>query len=170
MEDKTITFEKIEERLKNKPLNEWTDQDVFDRYIGYGDNNELDNPSVQELLIEHGFTDELINLVDKVIYDDKIINNILNSKIIMKNKYIIRKGHIEGIKFFENKELPNDFIDVVLKFRDRESNIIKIKDLCYLPNKEEYIRDIESYKENNIIISEKSNGIEKKICILKGID
>ncbi len=33
MTTKTITFEEVEERLKHKKMEDWTDADVFDRYI-----------------------------------------------------------------------------------------------------------------------------------------
>lgn len=169
MDNNTITYESVEKRLKNKPVSEWTDQDVFDRYVAYGDYKELDEPSVQKLLIEHGYIDELINLVDNVIYDESIIKEILNSEVIQKEKYIVRKGKIDKMIFSENIDLPDDFIDVTLSFIDNNKRTIEIKDLCYIPNKENYIKNIENYKDNIIIISETNNGIEKKICALKNI-
>lgn len=169
MDNNTITYESVEKRLKNKPVSEWTDQDLFDRYVAYGDYKELDEPSVQKLLIEHGYIDELINLVDNVIYDESIIKEILNSEVIQKEKYIVRKGKIDKMIFSENIDLPDDFIDVTLSFIDNNKRTIEIKDLCYIPNKENYIKNIENYKDNIIIISETNNGIEKKICALKNI-
>ena len=169
MDNITITYESVEERLKNKPVSEWTDQDVFDRYVAYGDDKELDEPSVQNLLIKHGYINELINLVDNVIYDESIIKEILNSEVIQKEKYIVRKGKIDKMIFSENIDLPDDFIDVTLSFIDNNKRTIEIKDLCYIPNKENYIKNIENYKDNIIIISEMNNGIEKKICSLKNI-
>ena len=169
MDNNTITYESVEKRLKNKPVSEWTDQDVFDRYVAYGDDKELDEPNVQNLLIEHGYIDELINLVDNVIYDESIIKEILNSEVIQKEKYIVRKGKIDKMIFSENIDLPDDFIDVTLSFIDNNKRTIEIKDLCYIPNKENYIKNIENYKDNIIIISEMNNGIEKKICALKNI-
>lgn len=170
MDNNTITYESVEERLKNKTFSEWTDQDVFDRYVAYGDDKELDEPNVQNLLIEHGYIDELINLVDNVIYDESIIKKILNSEAIKKEKYIVRKGKIKNIAFSENVDLPNDFLDVTLTFIENNTSSLVIKDLCYIPNKENYIKDIEVHKENIIIISEINNKIEKKICALKNIE
>lgn len=170
MKGHTITFESVEERIKNKPYSEWTEQDVFDRYVAYGDDKELNDPSVQNLLIENGYIEELINLVDNVIYDESIIKKILNSEAIKKEKYIVRKGKIKNMMFSENVDLPNDFVDVTLTFIENNTNTLVIKDLCYIPNKENYIKDIEAYKENIIIISEINNKIEKKICTLKNIE
>ena len=86
-----------------------------------------------------------------------------------KGKYIVRKGKINKMIFSENIDLPDDFIDVTLSFIDNNKRTIKIKDVCYIPNKENYIKNIENYKDNIIIISETNNGIEKKICALKNI-
>ena len=165
----TITFESVEERLKNKPVSEWTDQDVFDRYVAYGDNQELADLSIQKLLIEHGYANELINLVDSVIYDESIIKKILNLETIQKEKYFIRKGKIDNIIFSENIDLPDDFLEVSLTFIDKNKKSFEIKDLCYIPSKQDYIKDLENYKDNLIIISEINNGIEKKICALKAL-
>lgn len=170
MKGNTITYESVEERLKNKPYSEWTEQDVFDRYVAYGDDEELNEPSVQNLLIENGYIKELINLVDNVIYDESIIKKILYSEAIKKEKYIVRKGKLKNMMFSENVDLPNDFVDVTLTFIENNTNTLVIKDLCYIPNKENYIKDIEAYKENIIIISEINNKIEKKICALKNIE
>ena len=126
MDNNTITYESVEKRLKNKPVSEWTDQDVFDRYVAYGDYKELDEPSVQKLLIEHGYIDELINLVDNVIYDESIIKEILNSEVIQKEKYIVRKGKIDKMIFSENIDLPDDFIDVTLSFIDNNKRTISL--------------------------------------------
>ena len=169
MKEHTTTYESVEERLKNKTFSEWTDQDVFDRYVAYGDDKELDEPNVQNLLIEHGYIDELINLVDNVIYEESIIKKILNSEAIKKEKYIIRKGKIKNIVFSENIDLPNDFVDVTLTFIENKTSTLIIKDLCYLPNKEDYLKNIEKYAEKIIVISEFKNDIERKICALKGL-
>lgn len=167
MNNITITYESVEERLKNKPFSEWTDQDVFDRYVAYSDDKELDEPNVQNLLIEHGYIDELINLADNVIYDESIVKKILNSEAI--EKYIVRKGKIKNIVFSENIDLSNDFVDVTLTFIENKTSTLIIKDLCYLPNKEDYLKNIEKYAEKIIVISEFKNDIERKICALKGL-
>ena len=80
----TITFEQIEQRLKNKPQEQWTKDDVFDRYVGYGSPEEIENPEVQKLFIKHGLFDELINIVNNVITDKEVVEKILNSNILKK--------------------------------------------------------------------------------------
>ena len=41
LEEKVITFEEVENRLKNKSLNEYTDEDIFDRYIAYRNRSRI---------------------------------------------------------------------------------------------------------------------------------
>ena len=168
MEKEIITYEVVLEKFKNKPIIEWTDQDVFDICIGYGDSDELNNSTIQELLINHGYINELINLADKTICDEKIINKILNSKILKEQNYNIKEGSIYSIEFKENEDLPNDFFDVCIYLKNNISTIVEIKDICYKPDKDEYVQDIQKYKEKIIFITEEKNNIIKKICALKG--
>ncbi len=86
MENDTITYEQIEQRLKNKPQEQWTKDDVFDRYVGYGSPEEIENPEVQKLFIKHGLYEELINLVNNVIADKEVVEKILNSNIFEKKR------------------------------------------------------------------------------------
>ena len=60
--ENVITFAEVKERLKNKSLAEYTDRDVFDRYIVYGVEYELNKPEIQQLIIQHGYKQELIEL------------------------------------------------------------------------------------------------------------
>ena len=96
MSEKTITYEQIEQRLKNKPKEQWTKDDVFDRYVGYGSPEEIENPEVQKLFIKHGLYDELINLVNNVITDKEVVEKILKSNIFKKElKKIFDKGKVD---------------------------------------------------------------------------
>ena len=87
MKEETITFEQIEQRLKNKPKEQWTKDDVFDRYVGYGSPEEIESLEVQKLFVKYELFDELINLVNNVITDKEVVEKILNSNIF-KNKEI----------------------------------------------------------------------------------
>ena len=61
-DENVITFAEVKERLKNKSLAEYTDRDVFDRYIVYGEEYVLNKPEIQQLIIQHGYKEELIEL------------------------------------------------------------------------------------------------------------
>ena len=65
----------------------WTDEEVFERYIVYGDCNELKKSDVQKLLIKHGYIGEVTQLVHSVITDDVVINSILKSYLLKTITY-----------------------------------------------------------------------------------
>ena len=69
---KAITFEEVKNRLQNKNLEDYSKQDVFERYIVYGSEKELNNPTIQRLLIKHGYTKDLLEMATN------ISNNIID--------------------------------------------------------------------------------------------
>ncbi len=70
--DVATTFEEVKRRLENKELEDYSKQDVFERYIVYGSEKELNNPIIQRLLIKHRYTKELIKMATN------ISNNIID--------------------------------------------------------------------------------------------
>lgn len=70
--EEPITFKKVIHRLENKELENYSKQDVFERYIVYGSEEELNNHTIQRLLIKHGYTKELIEMATD------ISNNIID--------------------------------------------------------------------------------------------
>ena len=71
---KAITFEEVKHRLENKELENYSKQDVFERYIVYGSEEELNNHTIQRLLIKHGYTKELVEMATNI--DNDIIDEI----------------------------------------------------------------------------------------------
>ena len=71
---KAITFEEVKHRLENKELENYSKQDVFERYIVYGSEEELNNHTIQRLLIKHGHTQELVEMATNI--DNDIIDEI----------------------------------------------------------------------------------------------
>ena len=67
--ENTITFEEVKHRLENKKLEDYSKQDVFERYIVYGSEEKLNNPTIQRLLIKHGYTKELIEMATNISND-----------------------------------------------------------------------------------------------------
>jgi len=60
-----ITLKKVKHRLENNELEDYSKQDAFERYIVYGSKEELNNLSIQGLLIKHGYiVEELTALAD----------------------------------------------------------------------------------------------------------
>ena len=54
---------------KNKELKDYSKQDVLERYIVYGSEQELNNPTIQRLLIKHVYTKELIEMATNISND-----------------------------------------------------------------------------------------------------
>lgn len=90
-EQEVITYEEVKERLRNKKLEEYTPQDLFDRYIAYGSEEELQDSKIQRLLIKNGYAKELLEVaphidnevmeeIFKTIDDTPLINNMNNKQ------------------------------------------------------------------------------------------
>lgn len=67
--NEVVTFEEIKHKLENKKLEDYSKQDVFERYIVYGSEEELNNPTIQRLLIKHGYTKELVEMATNISND-----------------------------------------------------------------------------------------------------
>lgn len=74
-----ITYEKVKNELKNINLADMTKQQVFDRFIAYGDREELNNPEIQKVLIQSGYANELMDMVT-IITDEEVIKLLYQSK------------------------------------------------------------------------------------------
>lgn len=89
MTTKPITFEQVEERLKNVPLEQYTKQDIFDRYVAYGTEEDLNTPNIQMALLKNGYIDTLFEMVD-FITDKQVIEDILHKYLPkIKNSIVI---------------------------------------------------------------------------------
>ena len=153
MKNDTITFEQIEQRLKNKPQEQWTKDDVFDRYVGYGSPEEIENPEVQKLFIKHGLYDELINLVNNVITDKEVIEKILNSNIFEKKELKKIRGKIKDINIFEIEDDKIDELKQISIIFEKENNAeqLLIKDFCLTSEIDKYLQDKNKYKNKMIM-------------------
>ncbi len=168
---KTITYEQIEQRLKNKPQEQWTKDDVFDRYVGYGSPEEIENTEVQKLFIKHDLYDELINLVNNVIIDKEVVEKILNSNIFEKKELKKVRGKIKDIKFFEIEDDKIDELKQISIIFEEENNAeqLLIKDFCLTSEIDKYLQDKNKYKNKMIITiieKDKNELILKCFCNL----
>ena len=171
MSKNTITFEQVEQRLKNKPQEQWTKDDVFDRYVGYGSPEEVENPEVQKLFIKHGFFDELINLVNNVITDKEVVEKILKSNIFKKNELKKIRGKIKDINISEIEDDKIDELKQISIIFEKENNAgqLLIKDFCLTSEIDKYLLDKNKYKNKMtiaIIEEDKNELILKCFCNL----
>ena len=149
-----VTYESLEQRLKNKPKEQWTREDVFDRYIGYGSPEEIEDLDVQKLFIKYELYEELIDLVSKVV------EKILDSNIFENKKIKKIKGKIKTIKI---SDIENDNIDELKQVSiifEKKDNLekIKINDYCLTQDTNQYLENKKKYKNKIMIaIVEKNN-------------
>lgn len=172
--EKTITFEDVEERIKNKKMEELTKEDVFDRYIAYGDDKELSNPEIQKLLIKYGYIDELTSFVRSVITDKEVIDMILSSNFVNEKDIILKNGKIQNIYFVEDSELPEQYNWMYIEFVDKDNITIKVKDIHFKEEPKEWKNELDNYTELNkykdeelTIIIDNANNEMRLRCALK---
>lgn len=95
-----ITFEEVQNRIKNKTLKELSSQDIFDRYFVYGTEKEQNNPVIQKLMIEHGYTGDLLDTID-TITDKEVEIKVLESRITKSINLKPVKGYIKKLEATE---------------------------------------------------------------------
>ena len=124
IDDKPIIYKEVIKRLKGVKLTEYTKQDVLDRYVAYGTEEELQDPTIQRLLIKHDFIDSFIDAVD-IITDKQVIQDLLADEVVKKNNLTILVGEIIDI----DKQVyvtcqGTDVYCSVIKFKDALTNAV----------------------------------------------
>ena len=102
-----ITLQKIKQKIRGKKLNELTKEEFADRYIIYGNEQELKHPKIQKQFIKYDYIEELTDMVT-LITDKQVIQQILKSNLFEKNKnLILKRGRLEKIKFEHFEKLSD---------------------------------------------------------------
>lgn len=186
-EQEPITYNEVIERLKNIPLEQYTKQDIFDRYVAYGADYELAQPKVQKLFIKYGMIEELVTVVRSIITDKKVIDSILVGNIyVPMGEFAGIRGTLESTEIIEDQELPKGFNWLCLNFRaeqfwNRDTNSwdnfqdgishTKYRDMYYEKKQKQYKEEIDQNigKELMLIVNcEKCDKqYEHLYCILK---
>ncbi len=161
---KIITYKEVEERLKNVKLEDMTSQDVFDRYIGYGDNRELNNIEIQKLLLKHNYIEYLISSVETIITDKTVIEKITSSDLFKDSKYHLIRGRIENIEIMEDKELPKGFEWLIVNLQTQAKEEYKLKYMYYPQKQESYKNQIERNMGNDLIAVTECKEKEYRLC------
>ena len=169
-EDKIITFAEIKRRIQGKKIEELTKEEIADRYIIYGDEQELKQPQIQKQFIKYGYIEELTDMVT-IITDKQVIQEILKSNLFEKNKNIIlKRGRLAKIRFEHFEELA-DVLVSMFTFKDTNGKIIKLYGHIFSINNIEDIRkyreEISEYRENVIVLLENRNNKMYLRCFLK---
>lgn len=117
---KVITYNEVMERVKNVPLEQYTPEDIFQRYIAYGTVEELNKPTIQNLIIKNGYTEYLVNILGEMTTNEIIITEMLNSNCFKKD-YAIKRGTIQDIQIMKIEELTGKFSRARITILDTET-------------------------------------------------
>lgn len=121
-----ITYKAIIERLRNIPLEQYTKQELFDRYVAYGSKEELNNPKIQRLLIKHGYIQELLEVAPNI--DNEVMEEIFKT---MKDNQPKDQYCIIDIETTGLSETKDEIIEISIvkvrnsKIADTYSSLIK---------------------------------------------
>lgn len=145
-DDTPITYEEVITRLKGKKLEDYTREDVNDRYIAYGSDTELNTPEIQRLLIKHKFYNALIDSID-IIEDRKTIQELLSSDLFQDKNVNIIEGRITNVDTepFAILEKEHTIYNLIVTFEEKNTNTqYKLKAYVIFDDEEE---ELERYKE-----------------------
>lgn len=165
---KSTTYAEVEERLKNVPLEQMTKQQVIDRYVAYGTNEELNTPEIQRLLIKHNLTEYLINSVD-IITDKQVIKDLLSSELLEDEDITIIESKIINIEVKKISNENNIYYSTITIEDPHTLQQYEMKGQILFDIKaiEEYKKILEPYYDNIItIVSHKDNELYVR-CYLK---
>ncbi len=153
-ENQIITYESVKKRLQDKPLDQYTRQDVIDRYVAYGTQEELSKPEIQQLFVKHQLYDELICSVDSVIEDKMVIQNLLKSDIFDELDISIIDGKIIDIVDKSVEDSNSELKYTMVLFKETSTSKlyeINIAVFFHLQGFEEYRTRLQSYYDNELI-------------------
>ena len=111
MKNDVITSEQVVNRLKNVKLEDYSKDDLLERYIVYGSESELKEPSIQKALINNDLHIELLDMVD-IITDVGAIGELLQSNLFNNKSMRTMEGIISDIQYYceSNSKSNNDII------------------------------------------------------------
>lgn len=168
---RVTTYEEVITRLQGKKLEDYTREDVNDRYIAYGNEAELNTPEIQRLLIKHKFHNALLDCID-IIEDRQTIQELLSSDLFKYTNNTIIEGRIINIEKepFAVLEHEHTIYNLIVTFEEINTNK-QYKMKAYVILEEE---ELERYKEelrpytNNVavIVRNRDNDLYVR-CYLK---
>ena len=117
-ESRTITRNEVKARLEGVKLEDMSAQDLFDRYIVYGTTEELNCTGVQKQLIQYGYLEYLIHIVEKLEVTEAVIEKMKSSQLFKTKGYAIKRGTIEHIEIGKYHWLPDDYVWLIFEVQD----------------------------------------------------
>ena len=160
MKNAVITSEQVVNRLKNVKLEDYSKDDLLERYIVYGSESELKEPSIQKALINNELHIELLDMVD-IITDVGAIRELLQSNLFNNKSMRTMEGIISDIQYYceSNSKSNNDIIcHTIVKFEDVNGNNHQIYGHTFnnLEDVQAHRKALESYYNNIVLVVEES--------------
>lgn len=154
-DNNVITFEEVQARIKDKKLEEYTSQDVFDRFIAYGNIGEEEEPTIQKLLIKHNYEDILVDIVN-FITDKEVIKSLFTSNLWSNRKIKAIQGSIKSTKFIPDEVIPKYQRPIIRFIESSNSRELELKGHIIFTeeDKRKYEEQLMSYRDNSIVIVE----------------
>lgn len=158
-----ITREQVMNKLAHTKLEDYTRDDLLDRYIVYGTQQELQDPTIQRALINNDFHIDLLDMVD-IITDKQAIQDLLNSNIFEDKKILTMEGNISAIQFAceseSNFKKDNDMIcHTIVNFKDADGTEHKLYGHTFnnLQDMGTHRETLEPYYNNIVLVVESSD-------------
>lgn len=159
-DNSVITSKQVMNRLKNVKLEDYSKDDLLERYIVYGSESELKEPNIQRALINNDLHIELLDMVD-IITDAGAIQDLLQSDLFKNKSMRTMEGIISDIKYYceNNSESNNDIIcHTIVKFEDVNGNNHQIYGHTFnnLEDLQSHKKLLEQYYSNIVLVVEES--------------
>lgn len=172
--DYIITYEEVIKRLQRKKLEDYSQTDLEERFIVYGTEQELEDPTIQHLLIKNNLYEELTDGID-IITDKQVILELLQSNPFQGEHISIIEGEILDIgkeTLVTLKDNTNIYYSVVSIKDKATGGQYKLKAQVFLETKalNSYLKKIKPYY-NNIVAIVSNTDDEKYIkCFMKSYE
>ena len=169
--EEIITYEEVIKRLQGKQLEDYSKTDLEDRYIVYGTEQELEDPTIQHLLIKNNLYEELTDETD-IITDKQIILELLQSNLFRDENISIIVGKILSISkgvLVTLKDNTNIYYSAVTMEDRNTREQHQLKGHVFLETKSlnSYLEKIRPYYNNIVaIVSNKDDETYIK-CFMK---
>ena len=160
--DSVITCEQVMNRLKDVKLDDYTRDDLLERYVIYGSETEINEPSIQRTLINNDLYMELLNMVD-IITDAGAIQDLIQSNLFKNRNICAMEGKISSIQFSckgDSNIKPDDIIfRTIVYFEDMNGNKHRMYGHTFnnLKDVQAHRIALRSYYDNIVLILEKHN-------------
>lgn len=158
-----VTSEQVMNRLKDIKLEDYTRDDLLDRYIVYGTEQELQDPTIQRALINNDLHIELLDMID-IITDKQAVQDLLNSNLFEDKNIRTMEGNIAAIQFAcesdSNFKKDNDTICyTIVNFKDKDGSEHRLYGHTFnnLQDMGTHREALEPYYNNIVLVVESSD-------------